>query len=170
MRRAAASVVRTISSGSLPGTMVVTNATRSTGSGRTGTGSLASSEASDSDTTLTSRSTSTSATAPMTKTLAASTGHGSSKSGWCAGASNHSTNAASTTTLATRMATVRTASHRPRPGSTRWNRTRYGPSDGSVSGPAIVPKSRRGGVAVSDDNGLPLRALTRSGGEHTKSK
>ena len=70
MRLAARSVSRTTASGSLLGTIVVRNATRSAASGVTGIGSRAVIDASDSDTTLTSRSSSTQAIEQITKMLA----------------------------------------------------------------------------------------------------
>lgn len=85
---------------------MVRNATRSSGSGRTGTGSRASTEASDSENTLTRRIVSTSAMEPMTKTFAAWIHQRSSTSGWWEGCSSQTTNSTSNATFAPMMARV----------------------------------------------------------------
>jgi hypothetical protein len=125
MRRAARRVFRTISMGSLPGTMVVRNATRRRGSGRTGIGSRASAVATDSEITLIIRRPSTITIVPMTKMFAyMANGWFSSVSGRCAGSRSQMTNAISIAMFAVMISSERIHGPRPRDWCTPRNATR----------------------------------------------
>lgn len=131
MRHAASSVARTISSGSLPGTIVVRKATRWPASGVMGTGSRAFSVASARVITLTICRT------PMTATLPSSTTASTERqsptySGWWEGSSSQTRKTSSKTKAPRTSSRART---RAQPRVTGRKRTRPS-AGGSSSGPA----------------------------------
>jgi hypothetical protein len=129
---AARSVRSTISTGSLPGTIVVRNATRSVASGTIGVGSRAQSVARHSVTTFTSRNSSISAVAPIIPTVAAYNTGLSVRSGTAIEDSSQPKNVASNANANSVISSVVTG----RRWASRRIRTRPPASSAVLAGPA----------------------------------